>query len=268
MRAKSFETYLREQNLSENSIRSYLFSVNFFLKNFGKLNSKKIMEYKDFLLKNYKVQTVNLRLIGLNKYLKFLKKTDLVQHLIKENPVNFMENVISIQEYEKLKNSLKLDGNLKWHFIVRFLASTGVRVSELVQIKIENIIEGFADIKSKGSKIRRIYIPKELKNEMLEWLGLLGRNEGFLFLNQRGVKISERGIRSQLRHFAKLYGINENVVHPHSFRHFFAKKFLEKHADISFLADLLGHENLDTTRVYLRKSSREQNEIINSVVIW
>lgn len=268
MRIQSFEAYLREQNLSENTIRSYLFSVNFYKREFGRLNQKKIAEFKEFLCKNYKSQTVNLRLIALSKYIKFAKKEKLRPHLIKDCRENFLENVISNAEYEKLKRSLKNDGKIKWYFVVRFLGSTGVRVSELIQLKIEHIIEGFADIRAKGGKTRRVYIPKDLQTDTLDWLKSLGKRGGFLFVNKLGRQISTHGIASQLKHFAKIYGINESVVHPHSFRHFFAKNFLRKNGDITFLADLLGHESIDTTRIYLRKSTEEQRKIVNSVVNW
>lgn len=67
--------------------------------------------------------------------------------------------------------------------------------------------------------------------------------------------------------FAK-YGLNEKVVYPHSFRHRFAKNFLEKFNDISLLADLMGHESIETTRIYLRRSSAEQQEIVDKVITW
>ena len=63
-------------------------------------------------------------------------------------------------------------------------------------------------------------------------------------------------------------GLNEKVVYPHSFRHRFAKNFLEKFNDISLLADLMGHESIETTRIYLRRSSTEQQEIVDKIITW
>ena len=65
-----------------------------------------------------------------------------------------------------------------------------------------------------------------------------------------------------------MYGLMPEVVHPHSFRHRFAKSFIEQCSDISLLSDLLGHANLETTRIYLRRSSAEQYEIVNRIVNW
>ena len=82
------------------------------------------------------------------------------------------------------------------------------------------------------------------------------------------VSLIPAGIRGQLKTLAVLYGINPDVVHPHSFRHRFAKSFIEKCGDISLLSDLLGHKTIETTRIYLRRSSNEQYEIVNKVVDW
>ena len=62
--------------------------------------------------------------------------------------------------------------------------------------------------------------------------------------------------------------MNPNVVYPHSFRHRFAKNFLDKYNDLALLADLMGHESIETTRIYLRRTSEEQQEIVNKVITW
>ena len=152
--------------------------------------------------------------------------------------------------------------------MVRFLAATGARVSELIQIKIEHIHVGYFDIYSKGGKYRRLFIPKKLRLEAEKWVSEQGRASGYLFLNRFGERITSRGISQQLKNYAAKYGMNLKVVYPHSFRHRFAKNFLEKYNDISLLADLMGHESIETTRIYLRKSSLEQQIIVDKVVTW
>ena len=117
-------------------------------------------------------------------------------------------------------------------------------------------------------QIRRIYIPKSLRKEATEWLNSTNRTSGYLFLNRFGERITTRGIAQQLKNYATKYGLNEKVVYPHSFRHRFAKNFLEKFNDISLLADLMGHESIETTRIYLRRSSAEQQEIVDKIITW
>lgn len=72
----------------------------------------------------------------------------------------------------------------------------------------------------------------------------------------------------KLKGFANKYGIDPKVVYPHSFRHRFAKNFLEKFNDISLLADLMGHDSIETTRIYLRRTTTEQKAIVDNVVTW
>ena len=171
-------------------------------------------------------------------------------------------------DYVFLKNKLEKEENQEWYFVVRFLAATGARVSELIQLKVEHVQIGYFDIYTKGGKIRRIYIPKTLRKEATEWFGKTKRTSGYLFLNRFGERITTRGIAQQLKNYTIKYGLNEKVVYPHSFRHRFAKNFLEKFNDISLLADLMGHESIETTRIYLRRSSAEQQEIVDKVITW
>jgi len=154
------------------------------------------------------------------------------------------------------------------YFIVRNLAATGARIFALVQIKIEHVQKGYIDIYGKGGKVRRIYIPKTLRNETIKWLDEIGLDSGYLFLNRFGEKITTRGVAHQLKIFAAEYGMDTKVIYPHSFRHRFAKNFLEKYNDLAFLADLMGHESIETTRIYLRKTANEQQEIVDKIVTW
>ena len=121
---------------------------------------------------------------------------------------------------------------------------------------------------SKGGKLRRIYIPKPLKEEATVWLKSKNLSSGFIFLNKYGKQITTRGISGQLKKLAKKYEINTTVVYPHSFRHRFAKNFLERCNDIAFLADLMGHESIETTRIYLRKTATEQQELVDKIIDW
>ncbi len=155
---------------------------------------------------------------------------------------------------------------MEWYFVIWYLAATGARVSELIQIKIEHIEIGYFDLYTKGGKLRRLYIPKKLKKETLEWLEETHRFSGYLFLNRYGERITTRGISQQLKNYAEKYGLDKKVVYPHSFRHRYAKNFLEKYNDIALLADLMGHESIETTRIYLRRTASEQQELVDKIV--
>ena len=241
---KEFKQYLINQNLSANTINSYLFTLNQLHKMYdiSYLTKKKLLDYKMFLIENYRPQTVNLRIRGVNCYLESIKKENLRLTTIKVQSKNYL--------------------------VIRFMAATGARVSELVQIKAEHIKIGYLDLYSKGGKLRRIYIPIKLQVEVQKWLEEKNITTGFIFLNRYGEKITPRGIAGQLKVIADKYGIDKKVVYPHSFRHRFAKNFLSRFNDISLLADLMGHESIETTRIYLRMTSTEQQKIVNDIIDW
>ena len=245
---ETFEQHLRKSNLSENTIHSYLWTVDFYHAHYDEVNKENLLAYKGYLMEFFKPKTVNLRIQAMNKYLDFLHRDRLRLRAVKVQQKNFLENVISNADYNFLKKQLKKDGNMEWYFVVWYLAATGARVSELIQIKIEHVELGYFDLYTKGGKLRRLYIPKKLRTETLEWLEETQRSSGFLFLNR--------------------YGLDKKVVYPHSFRHRYAKNFLEKYNDIALLADLMGHESIETTRIYLRRTASEQQALVDKIVTW
>lgn len=266
--SEHFELYLQEKNLSSNTISSYVYAVKQYYSNYSSVTRKNLRDYKVYLIEHYKPQTINLRIRAINCYLESIQKENLKLSAIKVQQKPFLEHVISEADYLYFKNCLKKDDEMHWYFVVRFLAATGARVSELTQIKAEHVEMGYLDLYSKGGKLRRIYIPAALKKETKKWLQETGKDSGFIFLNRYGERITARGIAVQLKKLAQKYGLDPAVVYPHSFRHRFAKSFLERYNDIALLADLMGHKSIETTRIYLRKTSTEQQMLIDQIVDW
>ena len=263
-----FKSHLQKGDLSKSTITSYLWTVNYFARNYDSVTKENLLAYKGYLIEHFKPQTVNLRLQAMNKYLEFKRQDKLKLKFVKVQQKNFLENVISDADYKFLKRQLQKDGHKEWYFVVWFLAATGARISELLQIKAEHVDIGYLDMYTKGGKIRRLYIPKKLKNEAQNWLQSKGISSGYIFLNRFGQRITSRGIAQQLKMFAEKYGLNPKMVYPHSFRHRFAKNFLDKFNDIALLADLMGHESIETTRIYLRRTASEQQSIVDKIVTW
>ena len=220
------------------------------------------------MTEHFKPQTINLRLQAINKYLEFIHRSDLKLKFVNVQQKNFLENVISDADYRFLKRKLKSDGLAEWYFVVWFMGATGARISELLKIKAEHVEVGYLDLYSKGGKTRRLYIPKLLREEAKEWLSSEGIRSGYIFRNRFGEVITSRGCAAQLKKLATQYGLDPKVVYPHSFRHRFAKNFLEKYNDIALLADLMGHESIETTRIYLRRTATEQQQLVDRIVTW
>lgn len=265
MNTEAFEKELRKENYADNTIIAYRYAVKEYFGLFEAIGKETLLQYKAQLIERQKPKTVNLRIRGINKYLEFLGRPDLKIKTVKTPKSSFLDHVISNEDYLIFKNRLQEEEDRRWYFIVWTLAATGARISELVQIKKEHVRAGYYDIYSKGGKIRRIYLPIRLREEQLAWIG---QESGYLFVNKHGAQITPRGIADRLKKLALKYGINPDVVHPHSFRHLFALNFLAKSSDLALLADLLGHDSMDTTRIYLQRSSQEQKKLIDRFVDW
>lgn len=264
---RKFERYLIREEMSPHTVRAYCAAVDFYLDAYGPLTKDNLLLYKGYLMERYKPQTVNQRIMALNKYLKYLGK-DMRLKVVKIPRKTFLENVISMSDYRFLKNKLRRDGRMQDHYIVWYLGATGARISELLRIKAEHVQTGYIDLYAKGGKLRRIYIPKHLQKSTLKWLGERGISSGYLFTNQHGERLTASGVEQILKKCADRYGLDPKVLYPHSFRHMFGKAFIEKDGNISLLADLMGHESLETTRIYLRQTESEQRAAIDRVVNW
>ena len=263
-----FRLWLEEKHRAENTILVYTFAVRQFYELYEQPDPNTLQLYKCFLLEHYKPQTVNLRIRALNCYMEYQNSSIAPIAMLRMQQKTYVENVISHADYEYLKRCLMRDGNHLYYYLIRFMDATGVRVSELVRLRTEDVERGWLNLYSKGNKIRRVYIPKSLRQDALAWIDREERPPGFLFLNRFGEPVTPAAIRGQLRKFSGLYGLNTAVLHPHSFRHRFAKNFIEACGDISFLSDLLGHQSIETTRIYLHRSRAEQQVIVNQVVNW
>lgn len=261
-----FEKYLIDIEESENTIKQYQYSLKTFKKEVGnKINKSNFKQYKDILLNKRKPKTVNVRIAGIIKFIKFYadyKKDRRYEEIIIKNVKmqnkTYLNNVISLEEFKMMYEHVKNTKREKYYYIIKFMGYTGARISEVIKLDVESVKNGYMETISKGAKFRRIYIPKQLQTELLKWIKDK-KNEDKIF------NITPRGISGTLKKIATELNIDTKKVHPHAFRHMFAINFLKNNKDITLLADLLGHSNLDTTKIYLRRTEEEQRNIINKI---
>lgn len=263
---EKFIDWLTDKELSQNTIDVYSYAVKEFFELYKELTKRNLIDYKRHLLESGKSpKTVNLRCIAMNQYCVFVGSPELSLKNVKIHKQVSVENVISKDDYQKLLSCLKSDGDMRGYFMIKFLANTGARVSEFIKFKKNDLEKGYCEIWTKG-KIRRINFPDALIEESKNYFATVTGD--LLFPNRYGEMLTTRGVASRINQMSDKYGIDRDVMHPHSFRHLFAIEFLKSNNNIALLADLLGHESVNTTAIYLKLSEAEQREQLNNAVNW
>lgn len=210
-------------------------------------------------------KTIRLRMTGLEKMAEYAKKPIKLRRPKISKSLD-VDNVPTLKEYQKLLDWLREKNNKDHYFFIKILATTGARVSEFLQITWEDVLSGVLIIKGKGNKYRRLFFNKELMDEVRQYVAQTGKS-GPVATGRYGT-ITSRGLSQNMKAWGQKCGIDTKKMHPHAFRHFFAKMFLKNNKDIVQLADLLGHGSIDTTRIYLQKSYDEQKRDFNRNVTW
>lgn len=214
-------------------------------------------------------KTLNLYMLTLTQYGEYVKKPVKLKKIHVPATLS-VENVPTLTEYNNFLEWLRNNGQMRFYWIVRTLGQTGMRRSELDQIKFSDILHGEAAPKCKGKKIRIIYFPKSLSQEIREYIKTAGiePDQKLIECSARGGELSSRGLDQKLKYLADKAGFPKEKAHCHAFRHFFAKQYLARCKDVVQLAELLGHESVDTTRLYLQRSKDEQRKEINRNINW
>lgn len=263
---ENFKLYLIEEERAKNTINRYMVSVKKFFNQFDELNKSNMINFKQKMFdENKNPKTIHNYCVAMNQYCRFVGHPEYCVKAIKIQSSSSIENVITLEEYQKLVDGLWRDGNEKGFWMVKFLAKTGARVSEFIQMPKSCLESGYFELWTKG-KVRRIYIPKQLIEESREYFKY-SKGE-YLFLNKQGVQMTTRGVAQNIKNWCKKYGIREEVAHPHSFRHLYAIEFLKHNPNISLLADLMGHSSVNTTSIYLKLSKEEQIKQFNEASNW
>ena len=257
MEKEKFRTWMKRRGLSNSTVSSYVNTLELFERDGFRFTFEDACWYKEMQMQSCKPGTVNIRVHALNKYAEYSRARWRLKPVRVQNQ-QYVENQLTLSQYNKLLSCLYDDGNLRWWVAIKVLASTGVRISEFLQIKLEDIRIGYADVCGKGTKYRRVWFPSKLRHEVLSEY----HEEGYLLPYSDGV------IRKRLHTFAKKYKLPKEPLHPHEFRAFYARHVYEKCKDLKFLQDLLGHASVQTTMRYLRKTSKGISRRISQIVKW
>lgn len=257
---KCYREHLDETELSEATRKIYYREAGNFLTYMeGRVISKKeTLAYKKYLFSlGRKMTSNNLYIVAVNHYLKFagydrcIIKTQRLQR--RQCP----DNILDIEEYRKLMDYALKSGRKKYYCIMRTLALTGIRISELSGCTVESLEHGKFTVNNKG-RTREVYLPDKLIYELKEYCREKEIRKGIIFMGTTGRPISRAAVYKMLHHMADMVGIPMNKVHPHSFRHLFALTYMEQYSNLFELADILGHSSLETTRIYTATTGEEK----------
>ena len=273
---RQYANFLRlERSLSDNSIEAYLHDVNKLsqflnLKNINispiDVEPFHIQDFLEYIAELGMTPHTQARILsGIKSFYKFL----LYEELIKKDPSELVEapklgrklpDVLNYHEIETLLNAIDVSTpeGTRNRAILETLYSSGLRVSELIDLKLTNIYFdiGFLRIFGKGNKERLVPIGREaLKyvkiyiKEIRRHMKIKPNHENFVFLNRRGAKLTRVMIFTIIKDLQKKVNLNKNIS-PHTFRHSFATHLIEGGADLRAVQEMLGHESITTTEIY------------------
>jgi len=286
---KGYETFLRlEKSLSQNSVSAYVNDINkliaFFEENYPNLTPleiklahlRKFVEWMN--LKGVSPRTQARSISGIKSFYKFL----LIEEVIESDPTTLLESpkigrklpdVLTDEEINQLLeavDSSKPEGTRN-RAILETLYSCGLRVSELVNLKISNLHfeQEFIKVAGKGDKERLVPISKRAIEEIKKYqigyrkkIKIDRSSENILFLNRRGRKLSRVMIFTIIKTLAEKIKL-EKSISPHTFRHSFASALVKGGADLRAVQEMLGHESILTTEIYTHLDKEFLKDTVN-----
>ena len=258
------------KNLSENTTKSYerdLKKLYLFLEKLNVTNYSDIKEevcsawIGDLYSQNNKPKSIQRHLSSAKGFFRFLKKNNLISSspfelVTAPKSSNTLPDVLSPEDVEQLLNFKPSNTiEIRDMAIVELMYSSGLRVSETVNINISDFEENmsFLRVIGKGSKTRLVPMGRFAINAINNWLNereKISNNTDALFLNSKGSRLSIRSIQLRLKKMAIKQGLPP--VHPHMLRHSFATHMLESSGDLRTIQELLGHSSLSTTQIYTK----------------
>ncbi|SFU34206.1 integrase/recombinase XerD [Pustulibacterium marinum] len=281
--------YLKiEKGLSENSVNNYTFDVEKLHKYLTEHNINKspisiseedLLQFIYSVSKDVQPRTQARLISGLKSFFNYLVFEDYRT----DNPTELIEtpktgrklpDVLSEQEIDNLINAIDLSKpeGTRNKAIIETLYSCGLRVSELVNLRISDLYfeEGFINVTGKGNKQRFVPIADTTvkyisiyRNEIRCHIPIQPKHEDFLFLNRRGRQLTRAMIFTIIKNLAKEINLQKKIS-PHTFRHSFATHLLENGANLRAIQQMLGHSSITTTEVYMHLDRKHLTEVINT----
>lgn len=267
-KVREFEHYLYLEEKEPGTIDTYMVSVRQFAEFCGRQRVTKelVLRYKTELVHRYAPATVNGKIGPVNLFLNHIGcgECRIKRLRIQKQMYYPRERELHYEEYVRLVEEVQLRGDEQFSLLLQTVCATGIRVSELRYITVENVRQCRACVYNKG-KSRVILIPRELCRRLLTYAQRHRIVHGALFRDALGQPLDRTAIWKKMHSLAGDTQISPQKLHPHALRHLFAVTHYRQNRDPMGLADLLGHASLDTTRIYTATDGTEQLEQLENM---
>lgn len=258
-----YEARLICEEKSTATVKKYIRDIRAFqkwLKN-GILNKESVLAYKKHLAARCKPAGVNSVLSSLNSFFVFLERHDCRVKTLKIQKQIFapQERELTRAEYERLLSTAQALHKQRLYLLMQTVCSTGIRISELHFITVSALYRETAEIRCKG-KIRQVFLPKKLCRILLRYAKEQNIRSGPVFVTRGGKPLDRSNVWSEMKKLCEHAGVSKEKVFPHNLRHLFARTYYAQQKDIVRLADVLGHSNINTTRIYTMETGEEHRK--------
>lgn len=257
---QKFEVYLKSEERSDATIGKYMRDVRHFAAfvGTGEIDRQAVLTYKQRLERDYAIASANSMLAALNCFFRFCGWHDLCVKQFKVQKKSFCpaEKELTKEEYRRLVNAAEQKHNERLSLLIQTICATGIRVSELSYITAEAVQKGQATVSCKG-KTRTIFIVASLQKKLIRYAKEQRIASGAIFITKSGKPMNRCNIWREMKALCVEAGVAPSKVFPHNLRHLFARTFYSMEKDIAKLADILGHTNINTTRIYIVTTGAE-----------
>lgn len=263
---EGFAAALRRAEKSEGTVEHYVYALRS-LRGYlaGRALSKELLlAWKSDLAAVRRLSTVNAMLAGCNAFLDFCGRSDLHLKAYRFQGRRFRDYQLTDRDVKALVGEARRRHDDQALALLAILEGTGIRVGELRFITVEAVRAGIAVVTLKG-KTREVPLDTHLQRLLGAYIRKRRLASGALIRDRHGRPMDRRLVWARLKALCRGTGVDPARVHPHAFRHLFARTFYALTADLAHLADQLGHSSIETTRLYVKTTVRQHLAVLNRV---
>ena len=257
---KPYEMSLREAEKSEATVEKYLYHVRQFAARYAgrEIDKALMLDYKAWMGEKYAPSSANAALAAVNGFLRFwsFENCCVKPFKVQKKICCPEEKELTREEYVRLVRAAKEKSSERLALLLETICATGIRVSELQSITVEAVAQGEAVVRCKG-KTRTIFLPAALCKKLRRYIQKQQLHTGPVFVTRTGKPMNRSNIWREMKALCARANVAPSKVFPHSLRHLFARCFYAIDHDVAKLADILGHSNINTTRIYIITTGAE-----------